>query len=172
MSRPCRSHADRFGAALARLATAALALSVGGGCYDYTLSDGERRSEPRGDAGDAAAPAAEEAGPSPSRCLAGGYYCGGGKVEGRTDSVYRCTAEGAGALVERCANGCLVSPAAEDDRCSPPTPCTIGGAYCGGDKVNGDPDVLYRCLANDALEVIARCPSACQWNDNADDTCR
>jgi len=27
----------------------------------------------------------------------------------------------------------------------PAVPCKVGGFYCGGDKLDGDPGVLYTC---------------------------
>ena len=38
--------------------------------------------------------------------------------------------------------------------------------------VNGDPNVLYRCNAGNAISVVRRCPNGCQINKNDDDTCK
>jgi hypothetical protein len=145
---------------------------------DGGTSSGDAKSDARTDAGestDASVPASEDAGDAgdahTERCLAGGYYCGGAQLVGRADSVYRCEVDGKATLVERCANGCVVNPAGIDDACKPPAPCVVGGAYCGGDKINGDPLVLYRCLAGGMIEVIKRCTTACKLNTGADDTC-
>lgn len=50
-----------------------------------------------------------------TKCVAGGYYCGGDKVTGSSSSLYRCDAGGASAtLVKHCANGCRVNPGTDD----------------------------------------------------------
>ena len=56
----------------------------------------------------------------------------------------------------KCANGCV------SGACNPPTKCVTGGTYCGGDKVNGDPNVLYKCGADGfATTVQQSCTNGC-----------
>ena len=50
-----------------------------------------------------------------SSCVVGGSYCGGDKLSGNRDTLYRCTT-GAPAVIRHCANGCLVRPG-QDDVC-------------------------------------------------------
>jgi Peptidase family M23 len=105
------------------------------------------------------------------KCVAGSNYCGGDKVVGDSRSLYRCNADGSGTLIAKCGNGCRVN-LGNDDTCKAPLPCTVGGSYCGGDKVNGDPSVLYRCGANGTTSVIQRCANGCSVNAGRDDSCR
>ncbi|MBX3228974.1 MAG: hypothetical protein KIT84_41415 [Labilithrix sp.] len=49
-----------------------------------------------------------------SACVAGGTYCGGGKVKGDPSTLYRCNATGAPTVVEVCTNGCTVNPGRND----------------------------------------------------------
>ncbi len=151
-------------------ATAALLLAAG--CYSFALPDA---ADGGADAGPAEAGPPTDAGrdaDAGARCIEGGYYCGGEKLAGASDTLYRCNADGRGTLVAKCANGCAVGAPGKDDTCRPPTPCTAGGTYCGGDKVNGEPDVLYRCNADQTISVVKRCTSGCQVNAGTDDTCR
>jgi len=48
----------------------------------------------------------------------------------------------------------------------------VTGRYCGGDKVNGDPNVLYRCNEGQTISVVQRCANGCQINKNDDDSCK
>jgi len=143
------------------------------GCYDFHFDE---RADGGGSATEAdASVAAGDAAAADARandCVAGGHYCGGERVVGATDRLYRCNADGPPTLLAKCANGCEVNPAGKDDACRPPTPCVPGGSYCGGDKVNGDPDVLYRCGADRVgLSVIRRCENGCRVSAGADDAC-
>ncbi|MBX3159576.1 MAG: hypothetical protein KF773_26630 [Deltaproteobacteria bacterium] len=52
----------------------------------------------------------------PERCVEGGLYCGGNKVVGDPRSLYRCT-NGRGAARMMCADGCMILPSPNDDRC-------------------------------------------------------
>jgi hypothetical protein len=52
-----------------------------------------------------------------STCVVGGTYCGGNKVSGDRNTLYRCTGAGAPAVVRHCAAGCVIMPAGQDDRC-------------------------------------------------------
>lgn len=49
-------------------------------------------------------------------CVVGSNYCGGGKVAGDKNTLYRCTGGSAGTVVKACTNGCQVN-AANDDSC-------------------------------------------------------
>jgi hypothetical protein len=147
----------------ARCAVALVALVAVGGCYDFHYE------EPATDGGSLDG---GDATPEP-RCVPGGYYCGGEKLEGAPDTLYRCNDDAPPTLMAKCANGCAVSPPGKDDACLPPSPCVVGGTYCGGDKINGDPDVLYRCGSNDAITIVERCANGCQVNPpGQDDDCR
>ena len=150
----------------------ALVLCALTACYDFHFEE-----QPDGggsaNADDAASAAPDASGDAkPNDCIAGGYYCGGERISGATDTLYRCNADGPPTLLARCANGCAIGPAGKDDACRPPTPCVAGGWYCGGEKVNGDPDVLYRCGADGkSISVIRRCAKGCRINPGADDDC-
>ncbi len=106
------------------------------------------------------------------KCVSGGYYCGGEQVPGDTRSLYRCNPDGSVTRFYKCATACVVSPPGKDDACSPATSCKVNGTYCGGDKVNGDPDVLYKCLTGGGISVVQRCAKGCQVNPNDDDACK
>ena len=153
--------------------TAAVVMCALTACYDFRF---EERADGGATAGDGDASAApSDAGADDARrndCVAGGYYCGGERVVGATDTLYRCNADGPPTLLAKCANGCAVGQAGKDDACRPPTPCVAGSAYCGGDKVNGDPEVLYRCGADrESISVIRRCDKGCRINPGDDDDC-
>ena len=46
-----------------------------------------------------------------------------------------------------CRYGCIVHPGPTTTACGAGGTCTDGGFYCGGDKLDGDPQTLYRCSA-------------------------
>lgn len=134
------------------------------GCWDFDYvppAPADATTDARPPPADARAP-----------CVVGGYYCGGERLPGDPRSLYRCDEGGAGTLTSTCATSCIVAPPGRDDACSAPPTCVVGGRYCGGDKVNGDPNVLYRCNTGGALSVVERCAKGCQINPNDDDTCR
>ena len=63
-------------------------------------------------------PGAQDVCSTPIKCVVGGFYCGGDKVNGDPAVLYKCTGTGFTASVsKRCANGCFVAPAGQDDRC-------------------------------------------------------
>ena len=151
--------------ALARAVLASCALTA---CYDFHFDE---RGGPPLDA-DASTDAQDAAADAARDCHPGGRYCGGERVVGASDTLYRCNADGPPTLMAKCANGCTLNATGKDDEGRPPTPCFAGGSYCGGDKVNGDPDVLYRCGADGkTISVIRRCASGCRINPNDDDDC-
>ena len=47
-------------------------------------------------------------------CVVGGLYCGGDDLAGDPSTLYHCTTEGTGAVVQHCAHGCRVNPGAND----------------------------------------------------------
>ena len=55
---------------------------------------------------------------------------------------------------------------------APPEDCVAGSFYCGGDKLAGDPDVLYECNAGGVPLAQRRCPDGCAVNPGDDDACR
>lgn len=55
---------------------------------------------------------------------------------------------------------------------APTGSCVVGGSYCGGDKLAGDPDTLYRCNADGTGTVIRKCENGCSVNPGRDDSCR
>jgi hypothetical protein len=156
-----RGRRGLLGWSLGTLAAPLLVLPLGAasGCYDFTYV------EPAGDAG---APPTGDG--DSTACVAEVSYCGGDRLVGAADTLYRCAADGGGALVKKCASGCI--PDAGGGRCAPPaSPCKIGGAYCGGDKLDGDPNVLYRC-ASGAPALIEPCAKGCRvMPAGTDDEC-
>lgn len=53
-------------------------------------------------------------------CVAGGFYCGGDKLDGDPSTLYECSATGTGINPEPCPLGCIVAPAGSDDACREP----------------------------------------------------
>jgi hypothetical protein len=49
--------------------------------------------------------------------------------------------------------------------------CVTGGAYCGGDKLDGDTNTLYRCNGAAAPTVIEVCANGCSVSSGRDDSC-
>lgn len=138
--------------------------SAASGCYDFTYREPSEGGSPTGDAATAG-------------CVTDVSYCGGDQVIGASDTVYRCTADGGGLLLRKCASGCTqdevegpIDPAA---RCRPPaSPCSVGGSYCGGDRLDGDPRILYRCVAGGAGTLLERCANGCRvMPAGTDDAC-
>jgi hypothetical protein len=39
--------------------------------------------------------------------------------------------------------------------------CVTNGRYCGNDKVMGDPNNLYVCLADGGAKLLQRCEAGC-----------
>jgi hypothetical protein len=146
---------------LAGLSLALFAQAVSA-CYDFTY---EER------AADAAPPTPEGGGEGggPS-CVVGASYCGGDQVPGAADTLYRCVEDGGGTLLKKCASGCVRDGGATGPRCNvPATPCKAGGSYCGGDKLDGDPSILYRCVAGGAPTILERCTKGCRVNSAGND---
>jgi hypothetical protein len=87
-----------------------------------------------------------------------GTYCGGNKLDGDPETLYLCHPGGltdpdgdpeANVPTARghCANGCIIN-SSDDDVCyGGNVRCAETKSYCGGDKLDGDPQWLYRCDA-------------------------
>jgi hypothetical protein len=85
-------------------------------------------------------------------CQAGAYYCGGDMLAGDANTLYQCNGGGVPLARGYCSHGCTVTPA-DDDQCDGGAmPCIEGGLYCGGDKLVGDPQSLYRCSGGVGVE--------------------
>ncbi len=59
-----------------------------------------------------------------------------------------------------------------DDVCRGAGGCDVGGHYCGGDKVTGDPSTLYRCDGGSTGTPLRHCASGCAVNPGRNDSCR
>lgn len=158
---PARAPARRRGllVLLALFAVAGLA-----GCYDFAYVE----PGPDAQAADARSP---EAG---AGCAVGVESCGGDAVRGDPSTVYRCLPDGGGALVRKCASGCMHDAGTgAPGRCvMPAAPCQVGGLYCGGDKLDGDPGVLYTCATGGTAVEKERCTKGCQVaKSGQDDAC-
>jgi hypothetical protein len=62
--------------------------------------------------------------------------------------------------------------AAVEIELAPPEECVAGSFYCGGDKLAGDPGVLYLCNAGGVPLARGRCALECVVNTGNDDACR
>src|ERR1041384_3756071 len=71
-------------------------------------------------------------------CTDGRLYCGGSTVTGDFNTLYRCNARAVPTARGRCTAGCVVHPG-DNDACAAGALCQDGGKYCGGDKLEGDP---------------------------------
>jgi len=105
-------------------------------------------------------------------CVPGGFYCGGDKLTGDAGTLYRCDAPAAPTPRGVCSAGCIVRPGLDDTCRGAGGTCTTGGFYCGGDKLDGDPQTLYKCQASGAGSVAKTCPNGCQVNPGTDDACK
>lgn len=107
---------------------------------------------------------------APDACTAGALYCGGDKVAGDPGTLYQCNGGGVPLARGACLGDCASRPGA-DDTCRGIGTCMEGGAYCGGDKLDGDPQVLYRCTAGAGTNPRT-CADGCIVNPGLDDRCR
>jgi hypothetical protein len=108
----------------------------------------------------------------PAVCVQGGFYCGGDKLAGDPDTLYQCNGGGVPLARGRCEGGCLVRPAQDDACAGVGGTCVEGGFYCGGDKVDGDPQSLYRCSGGVGVDRVA-CANGCVVAPaGEDDHCR
>ncbi len=142
---------------------------IGSGAAATTIAPGEHASlELRlGPAVDGGAPDLAGGG-----CTPGGLYCGGDKLDGDPGTLYRCDAPAAPTVRGGCDFGCILHPGLDDECRGGGGVCVVGGHYCGGDKVDGDPQTLYKCLAGGGGAVFRACPNGCQVNSaGTDDAC-
>jgi hypothetical protein len=142
---------------------------VGSGAAATTIASGEHASvELRlGDVVDGGAP--DLAG---DVCVSGGLYCGGDKLAGDPGTLYRCDAPAAPSVRGVCSYGCVLRPGRDDECLGGGGLCVTGAFYCGGDKVDGDPQTLYKCQAGGSGVVFKHCPNGCQVNSGSDDACK
>jgi hypothetical protein len=104
-------------------------------------------------------------------CTAGGHYCGGDRVAGDPDTLYECNVGGVPLARGACLHGCAVRPG-DDDTCrAGGDTCVEGAFYCGGDKLDGDPQTLYRCAGGIGTEGVT-CGDRCVVRPGMDDVCR
>jgi hypothetical protein len=103
-------------------------------------------------------------------CVDGARYCGGDKLVGEPDVLYRCNRGGVPTARGRCTLGCQ-RRTDKDDVCIGAPPCQDGGMYCGGDKLDGDPQTLYVCM-NGAGTSPRECPGGCVVRPGSDDICQ
>lgn len=144
------------------------------GCYDYTLDENEPVEPPTGEEPEKTkkarddnpaspiSPTSVESEPPPVTTPAPASTVAPATTDAGVDSG---TSSGTSVAVCRenvtasgitCANGCT------NNVCKPATKCVAGGVYCGGDKVNGEADVLYRCGSDGFTTTVAeRCVRGC-----------
>lgn len=104
-------------------------------------------------------------------CNAGAFYCGGDLLAGDPATLYQCNAGGVPIARGACSAGCLVRPAHDDVCRGSGGTCVDGGHYCGGDKLDGDPQTLYVCMAGAGVAPV-RCAAGCAVRPGDDDACR
>jgi hypothetical protein len=108
----------------------------------------------------------------PATCTDGALYCGGDSIAGSTDTLYKCRTEDVPLARGVCAGGCLVRPTKGDTCAGVGGTCIDTGLYCGGDKLDGDPQSLYRCMSG-AGTLVMTCPNGCViGSPGHDDGCR
>ena len=107
----------------------------------------------------------------PTACVAAALYCGGDKVAGDPMTLYECDAGGVPQARGACTYGCLVRPGSDDACRGGGGTCVDGGHYCGGDKLDGDPQTLYVCSGGVGTSPM-RCANGCAIVAGSDDTCR
>ncbi|HUH02742.1 MAG TPA: hypothetical protein VML75_12175 [Kofleriaceae bacterium] len=105
-------------------------------------------------------------------CVAGGLYCGGDKLAGDPDTLYQCNGGGVPLARGVCDFGCLVRPAADDTCRGGGGTCVEGGFYCGGDKLDGDPQTLYRCAGGTGTDGVECADGCVVAPPGMDDFCR
>jgi hypothetical protein len=143
---------------------------AGSGAVSTTIAPGEHASvEVRlgAPATDGGAPDLAGAG-----CQPGGLYCGGDKLDGDPGTLYRCDAPAPPTTRGVCSAGCVLRPGLDDQCRGAGGVCTAGAFYCGGDKLDGDPQTLYKCETSGAGALFESCPNGCQVNPGRDDACK
>jgi hypothetical protein len=104
-------------------------------------------------------------------CNAGAFYCGGDQLAGDPDTLYQCNAGGVPIARGACSYGCQARPAHDDVCRGGGGTCVDGSRYCGGDKLDGEPQTLYVCMAGAGV-TPQRCPAGCMIRAGNDDVCR
>jgi hypothetical protein len=107
----------------------------------------------------------------PVACAAGAFYCGGDRLAGDPATLYQCNAGGVPIARGRCVASCLSRPGKDDVCAGDGQTCRDQGKYCGGDKLDGDPQSLYVCMAGVGTSPKL-CADGCVVHANDDDTCR
>ncbi len=95
-------------------------------------------------------------------CARRGRVCGSPPVSGEAQMLLDCTGDHL-TFARACTWGCQAGRGGADDACKPRPPnafCGADGFFCGGDRVEGAPGVLYRC-ADHALRVDTVCERGC-----------
>jgi hypothetical protein len=109
----------------------------------------------------------------PTGCSDGALYCGGDKLPGDPQTLYRCNTGRVPTARGACAAGCLVRSGQNDACKGAGGTCVVPGHYCGGDKLDGDPQTLYTCEAGGSGSVMTVCAEGCQVNKSGqDDACK
>jgi hypothetical protein len=93
-------------------------------------------------------------------CTQGAFYCGGDKLAGDPQTLYICNGGGVPFARGRCLHGCTIVPGGDDYCEGGDVACVEPGFYCGGDKLDGDPQSRYRCSSGVGIERMI-CPDAC-----------
>jgi hypothetical protein len=101
-------------------------------------------------------------------CTAGSFYCGGDMIAGDPQTLYICNGGGVPFARGRCLHGCTVVPGGNDYCEGGDLPCIEPGFYCGGDKLDGDPQSRYRCSGGAGIERMV-CPNGCVVAPPGDD---
>jgi hypothetical protein len=93
-------------------------------------------------------------------CTETAVYCGGTLgLQADFQTLYRCTG-GLPTYYARCSTGCF-ERTGQPAQCFGLGPCVDGGTYCGGNKLDGDPNTLYVC--KDRVGTAPRlCPNGCR----------
>jgi hypothetical protein len=93
-------------------------------------------------------------------------FCASPDAElGVPGTVYECRAGDVPRAHGRCPNGCTVDRTACD---AGPQACVGVGYYCGGDKLEGDPQLLYHC---EGAVAPRRCDQGCRVMPEGHDDC-
>jgi hypothetical protein len=101
-------------------------------------------------------------------CTEGHLDCGHAfGVPGQASWLYRCTDQ-VPLFYARCLRGCTGGFGSDADCFD--TGCTDGGHYCGGNKLEGDPNTLYLCDTFRAT-MPTTCPHGCAISGDGHDAC-
>jgi hypothetical protein len=93
-------------------------------------------------------------------------------LAGDPQTLYQCNGGGVPLARGVCRHGCTVRPT-QDDQCDGgPEPCKEGGFYCGGDKLAGDPQSLYRCSGGVGVDRMICADGCVVAAEGFDDDCR